>query len=140
MSKTPETEVVEDFFAAMSAGEVERLLDLLDEDLTYTVSGSFPIAGDYDKAGFEANLRGEHPEYRRPEFDGPLKLTITGVTAQGERVAVEADSDGKLPGGDDYHNEYHYLFVVRDRKIVEWKQYCDTILANEVFCSDELRR
>jgi ketosteroid isomerase-like protein len=33
--------------------------------------------------------------------------------------------------GRTYHNQYHFLFILRDGKIVRMKEYLDTMLAHE---------
>ena len=58
-----------------------------------------------------------------------------GLTAEGDRVAVEAESYAKMKNGKTYQNTYHFLFIVRDGKIQSVKEYLDTIHANAVLCS-----
>ena len=69
------------------------------------------------------------------KIDGGLRVTPTGLTAEGDRVAVEAESFAKMKNGKTYQNKYHFLFIVRDGKIQSVKEYLDTIHANEVLCS-----
>ena len=61
-----------------------------------------------------------------------IELTIDGVTADGDRVAVEARSSGKLNSGAVYANTYHWLFVLREGKIAVIKEYNDTLHLNSV--------
>jgi ketosteroid isomerase-like protein len=68
-------------------------------------------------------------------FEAPVKFTVTGITAEGERVAVEAQGYAKLKNGKTYENLYHFLFIVRDGKIQEGKEYCDFHYAAEIFQS-----
>jgi len=68
-------------------------------------------------------------------FEEPVKFTVTGITAEGDRVAIEAQGYAKLKNGKTYENLYHFLFVVRDGKIQEGKEYCDFHYASEVFQS-----
>jgi ketosteroid isomerase-like protein len=58
--------------------------------------------------------------------------SIDAMTAEGERVAVEAKSEGVHTSGARYHNRYHFLLVVRDGRITELKEYLDTEHAREV--------
>ena len=44
-------------------------------------------------------------------FDGQMTITETGITAEGDRVAMEAKSEGRLISGKRYSNIYHFLFV-----------------------------
>ena len=55
-----------------------------------------------------------------------VRLTIAGVTAEGERVAVEKNADGESAAGKGYHNQYHDLLVVRDGKIHATDLRCPT--------------
>jgi hypothetical protein len=63
---------------------------------------------------------------------GPVTLTIEGVTAEDDRVAVEAQAHAPLQNGKIYRNTYHFLFIFRDGKICRAKEYNDTLHAREV--------
>jgi ketosteroid isomerase-like protein len=67
---------------------------------------------------------------------GPVTLTIEGVTAEGDRVAVEAQAHALLKNGRIYRNTYHFLFMFRDGKICQAKEYNDTLHAREVLWAD----
>ncbi|HEY2106389.1 MAG TPA: nuclear transport factor 2 family protein [Candidatus Binataceae bacterium] len=56
---------------------------------------------------------------------GPL-MTIKRITAEGDRVALEAESDADLINGKHYHNYYHFLFVIRGGRVTEAREYLDT--------------
>lgn len=51
------------------------------------------------------------------------------IIADGDRVVVLARGEVKTVRGEDYNNEYCFVFRMRDRKIVEVREYCDTALA-----------
>lgn len=61
-----------------------------------------------------------------------MRVTPTGLTAEGDRVAVEAESSGETATGRTYNNQYHFLFEVRDGKIQAAREYLDTLYAKEV--------
>ena len=65
------------------------------------------------------------------QFPEGLHFRVTGITAGGDRVAVEAESEGHHQNGRTYHNQYHFLFILRDGKIVQMKEYLDTMRAHE---------
>jgi uncharacterized protein len=46
---------------------------------------------------------------------------------------VETESYAKLKNGRVYNNLYHFLFIVRDGKIHQVKEYLDTVHTHEVF-------
>ena len=65
-------------------------------------------------------------------FKSPSKITVHGVTAEGDRVAIEAQGHAELTNGKVYRNTYHYLFVFRDGKICQGKLYNDTKHAADI--------
>ena len=66
-------------------------------------------------------------------LDGGLKMSFGAVTAEGDRVTVEAKSRGELPDGRVYSNDYHYLITIRDGKVWQIKEYVDTYAAADFF-------
>lgn len=59
-------------------------------------------------------------------------VRIIGITAEGDRVAYEAE--GEMVFADRiYRNRYHNLLVIRDGLIVEGREYMDTKAVAEVF-------
>ena len=64
---------------------------------------------------------------------GPIQFEIDTVTAEDDRVAIEARSKADLINGKRYANVYHFLIRVRDGKIVEVREHCDTHHAIETF-------
>jgi ketosteroid isomerase-like protein len=65
-------------------------------------------------------------------FPKGLQFEIKTLTAEEDRVAIEVESRGMHVSGRPYHNEYHFLMRIRDGRIVEFKEYLDTLHANEV--------
>jgi len=130
MSAEDSKKVVLGFFESMNAGNGAAIMGALADSATWWVAGNFPLSGTKTKAQF-----GEMMGLLGSKIDGPLRVTPTGVTAEGDRVAVEAESYAKMKNGKTYQNKYHFLFLVRDGKIQQVKEYLDTIHANEVLCS-----
>jgi ketosteroid isomerase-like protein len=111
--------------ASMSAGGLDE--SILTEDVSWWVPGR----GTVTKAEFKGMSDGF-----RSMLDGPFSLTVKGVTAEGDRVAVEAESYGKLKNGKIYNNTYHFLFLFRDGTIYQAKEYNDSQHAAETFGAD----
>jgi ketosteroid isomerase-like protein len=61
-----------------------------------------------------------------PIMPEPPTLTILGVAADGDRVAVEAAGKCLLANGRRYDNFYHFLILFRDGRICAVKEYCDS--------------
>jgi ketosteroid isomerase-like protein len=118
------------FFENLSAGNGEAVLGALADNATWWVQGNFPLSGTKSKKEFAA-LVGD----LGAKIDGGLRVTPKGITAEGDRVAVEAESYAKMKNGKTYQNTYHFLFIMRDGKIESVKEYLDTIHANAVLCS-----
>lgn len=66
-------------------------------------------------------------------FVGGVETTFGEITAEENRVAVEAETKGILPDGRVYTNMYHYLFTFRDGLVWRVKEYLDTQSAAEFF-------
>lgn len=56
----------------------------------------------------------------------PPEMKIVGVTAEGDRVAIEAACDAELRDGTRYGNTYHFLLEFENGKIKLAKEYNDT--------------
>lgn len=130
MSAEDNKRIVLGFFESMNSGNGAAVMNALADTATWWVAGNFPLSGTKTKAQF-AELMGQ----LAPKMEGAMRVTPNGLTAEGDRVAVEAESYGKMKNGKVYQNKYHFLFVVRDGKIQQVKEYLDTIHANEVLCS-----
>ena len=70
-------------------------------------------------------------------FPEGLKFTVHDVLADGDGVAVEAESHGDHVSGKSYNNQYHFKFRFRDGKLVELKEYMDTEHVTDVLCGGQ---
>ena len=130
MSTEDSKRIVLGFFENLNAGNAAAALDALGDSATWWIQGNFPLSGTKTKAQF-VELLGE----LGAAIDGALSLRVKGVTAEGDRVAVEAESFAKMKNGKTYQNRYHFLCEVRSGKIQAVREYLDTMHANEVLCS-----
>jgi hypothetical protein len=122
--------IVLDFFENFSSGNVDALLAAMADTATWQILGSIPLAGTRTKQEF-----GESFKALAPIIPKGVKITPKGITAEGERVALEADAYGELVNGKVYHNQLHVLVEVRDGKIQAVREYFDTMHVNDVFGS-----
>lgn len=130
MSAEDNKKVVLSFFENFSAGKVEAALGQMADNATWTVMGKpdkFALAGTKTKAQFTELLKGIGAVMPKG-----LRLTPKGITAEGDRVAVEAESYGEHANGKVYNNMYHFLIEVRSGKIQAVREYLDTIHAQDV--------
>jgi ketosteroid isomerase-like protein len=110
--------------AAMAEGRFDETQ--FTDDLTWWAPGS----GTVSKAVFLSKS-----DAFRQMLTGSIKMVVHGVTAEGDRVAVEAESFAKLNNGKTYNNTYHFLFVFRNGKICHFKEYNDSKHAADTFGS-----
>ena len=62
----------------------------------------------------------------------PPQMTVLSTTAEGDRVAIEAESHGRLVDGRPYENQYHFLLRFDEAgKVLEFKEYLDTLYVFE---------
>jgi len=114
-------------FDALSRSDVAAVDALYAEEFVLWSPGALPFSGTHDKA--EAL---ELTKMITAAFPQGLQFTIDAMTVEGERVAVEAHSEGRHASGRDYRNQYHFLVKIRDGKIVMLKEYMDTQHAMDV--------
>ena len=109
------------FFEDVGAGRAAEAWARLSPHLVYEIIGPPPVGGRVDKDGL-----GQAYGLVMSYLASPLKLEVKGVTAEGERVAIEVESSAMGKSGKPYRNRYHFLFVVRDGLIVEGREYFDS--------------
>jgi uncharacterized protein len=120
--------VVVSFFENFSA---ETVRSMMADNATWTVMGkpeNFALAGTQKKAEFVEGLQG-----LIAAMPNGLRITVKSVVAEGDRVAVEAESYGELVNGKVYNNQYHFLVELQGGKIQAVREYCDTLHAKDVF-------
>ncbi len=124
--------VVKAFWEAFSESRFEDAMAMLHDDATWWVAGSTDISGTYSKAEFTALALG----IAENAPDG-IRVTPKEITAEGDRVAVEAESYGEISNGKTYNNLYHFQHVLRDGKLYRVREYLDTQHVQDVFGADD---
>src|SRR3546814_2838324 len=59
------------------------------------------------------------------------------MTAEDDRVAVEAESEGAHVSGATYRNQYHFFMRFRDGKLTQFKEYMDTERVTDILCGGQ---
>ena len=115
------------FFAALARGAVDDLADFFHEDATMTTMARSELRFHGGRDQFlEVTRRVIAKSVER-------SMSVTGVTAAGERVAVEVEGRYVFADGREYANFYHMLFVVRRGRIAVIREYSDTLHAQQAF-------
>jgi uncharacterized protein len=122
-------EFVLDFFRELASGDT-RCWDRVADDATWQLvarAKDYPYPSDYTKASYRKLV-----EDSAHEFPNGLSFTITGTTAEGPRVALEAESYGTTRSGKLYNNFYHLLVQLESGQIKRVREYLDSGYAREV--------
>ena len=112
------------FIDRFTANNIAGALDLMTDDATWWIAGKsdqLPAAGIHNKeqiARLLCDMVGQ--------LLNGLKMTVKGLVAEGDKVAMEADSYGELWNGRVYNQQCHFLLTVQDRRITAVKEYLDT--------------
>ena len=120
------------FIDAMQRGDANAIADAYCDDGRVITMGNTLISGSRGKEEIRAFAGGV-----LDAFPEGLTFTVHTVTAEGERVAVEATSAGKHVSGRDYSNYYHVLFTWKNGQLFELKEYMDTEQVTEVLCGGQ---
>jgi hypothetical protein len=122
--------ITKEFFEALSNGSDKYLDFYTDESIIWT-AGNNAIGGTRTKGevvSFAQNILAAFPT--------GIKFNITGMTTEGDRVAVEISGEAIHASGETYNNQYHFLLRIKDGKILELKEYMDTQLAAKILLGE----
>lgn len=117
-------ETLRQFFAVLGTDDIEGIKAFMADDLQWIVPqdpSMSPLAGTRTKEQWEALYRGF-----LTNMPSGARYDIVGITAEGDRVAVEAESHADTPRGH-FSNRYHFLFQLRDGQITLAKEYADSL-------------
>ena len=109
------------FWQTFSDGKYDDALGLLNDDATWWVAGTTALSRTYSKPEFAKLL-----EQIVPMAPKGLRVTPKLLTAEGDRVSVEAESYAEFTNGRTYRNIYHFMMVIRDGKFSAVREYLDT--------------
>jgi ketosteroid isomerase-like protein len=115
-------ELVTTFFQLFSAGEIDQAFALVSEDVSWWVPGDLPFSGTKTKEQYMLVVGSI-----QQGFPDGLALDATAMIAEGNQVAVEVVSNGKHVNGKTYTNNYHFLITIEGGKMVDVKEYMDTL-------------
>ena len=123
---------VEAFFESMSKGDVDGIVDAYHDDGYLWTKGRTLISGKFTKD--QVRMAAARIYETFPEG---IAFEILAMTAEGDRVAVEATSRGRHVSGQLYENEYHFLFEFKDGRLLTLKEYMDTERVTDVLCGGQ---
>ncbi|BAK66684.1 hypothetical protein SLG_20090 [Sphingobium sp. SYK-6] len=130
-AKNANEQLALDFFEALSSGNLDRLRPFLDEDSVWEpmvkdIPGAGSYRGNQIIDDFLAPVRGMFAQ-------GDPKVHVQTIFSDGDFVAVESYSDGKLQDGRTYHNRYSWVFRMNNGKIGYLHEYMDSHYVARLF-------
>jgi ketosteroid isomerase-like protein len=128
MGSADDVEVIRRGFAAFSAGDMPTLRELFTEDAVWHVPGSGSLAG--PKRGRDQILAffGE----LMSRSDGTLSLTLDDVVG-GDSHTVSINQNRANRGDQSLQQEAVIVFVLRDGRVSEARQFFDDTARNDAF-------
>jgi ketosteroid isomerase-like protein len=124
--------IVTQFFDALNRGDVDFIVNTYAADGCVQTMGNTLISGIFSRDQIAATAGGIFDV-----FPQGLKFTANSMIGEGDKVAVEATSEGQHISGQIYTNEYHFLFEFQDGKLLRLKEYMDTERVTDVLCGGQ---
>ena len=113
-------ELVRQFIEGLS-GDIDAAFELVAEDAVFWLAGDLPGTGEHSKADrLRDAKRGAATFAEMPSFN------INSMTAEDDRVVVEADIVATYMNDEEYRQWYVFVFYLRDALIVRENIYLDT--------------
>ena len=125
VAKTPQEQVVLDFFRILSSGELEAIRKTLHADAEWRpMVENIPGAGvhgprDVIVDQFLAPVRGMFAP-------GDPKTTVHTIASSGDFVMCESRGQGKLQDGRTYDNRYAWAIELKDGLVYRIREYMDS--------------
>ena len=122
--------VVRSWFDAVNRGDEAAILDLTTEDFMFSTKARQP---EWLLYTWGRDQFAKVPATMSSVLTAPIQLQIVAMTAEGDRVAVEAETDSEMLNGRRYNNAYHFVFKLRDGQFTEVLEYSCSHLAQMCF-------
>lgn len=132
MQETQNTKVVQDAYAAFGRGDVQGILDRLDDGIVwkgvYGAGKHVPTSGERRgkaQVGEFFKQVAENVNFSRFE---PKEFIATG-----DKVVALGHYTAKTPIGRTFDSDFAMVFTVRNGKVVEFQEFMDSAAVNAAF-------
>ena len=120
-------ELLTEAFASFARGDGMAFVNLLDENIVWTVTGTTAWSGPlHGKAAVLSQLLGP----LTAQLANAPTFVATRIIVDGDDVAVEFHGKNTTRSGKDYSNIYCAVLRMANGKIIEVTEYMDTALVN----------
>ncbi|MBC7958065.1 MAG: nuclear transport factor 2 family protein [Cytophagales bacterium] len=125
MDAVENKKLMQSVFAGLAVGDSTLFVQTLADDVVMRVTGQYSWSRTFH--GKTALLRDLYGHFRQRVQPGGRTIAQTFI-ADGDMVAVEARGDMVSKTGARYDNDYCLVFRLAHGKIVEMREYCDSVL------------
>ncbi len=130
MSLQANKDLVTRTWDAVTKGDIETFMNNLADDVTWTFFGSHRFAGTFrGKEDLTNKLFAPLGEI----LEDGIKVEIDSLTAEADRVVMEARGQAMSKTGKPYNNSYCVVITIADNRIQQVREYLDSELVSEVF-------
>jgi ketosteroid isomerase-like protein len=129
MGAAENKKLMEEIFAGVARGERTLFVESLADDVTMRVTGHYSWSQTFK--GREALLRDLYGYLGTLLAEGRRTIPHRFI-ADGDHVVMEAVGEMKTKAGVPYNNDYCLIYRLKDGKIVEIREYCDSALTEKV--------
>ena len=126
MSEQENKELITKGYAAFSAGDVETVMSLFDDDVEWVQPGESAVSGTY-------HGKAEVMEYMGRMAEKALKVKLIRLLAEGDTVVAITEVTAGGETGEDAD-----VFTIRNGKTVRAEMHGDTALMERVFGKKQL--
>ena len=118
--------IITQAFDGLERADPTAFVDSMADDIVWIIEGQSSLSRRYEgKHAIEKEL----VPALFANFATPYRNIAEEIIAEGDRVVVLARGEVKTVRGEDYNNSYCFVLRMRDGRIAEVREYCDTALA-----------
>jgi ketosteroid isomerase-like protein len=129
MAAAENLKLMQDLFARIAAGDRTAFNDCLADDVVMRVTGHYSWSQTF--VGKAAVLRDLYGYLGTLVAEGRRTIPLRFIAGD-DHVVVEARGEMRTKAGVPYNNEYCLIYRLKDGKIVEFREYCDSALTEAV--------
>lgn len=126
--------VLQDYLDALTAGDLEAIADSFAADATWWLHGDLPLSGmKVGRSAIMEFLVSAGSLYQ----PGTQRFSFGEITADDDRAVLEWRVSGIAAAtGKAYDNSYCGVFVIRDGRIAEVREYLDSLHVAQVLFAE----
>lgn len=129
MTASANKQLMQDLLAKAAAGDRAPYIDAIADDVTMVVTGQYSWSQTF--RGKEALLRNLYGHLASLLADGRRTIPLRFL-AEDDHVVVEGKGEMRTKAGQPYNNDYCLIYRLRDGRIVEIRESCDSALTEAV--------